>query len=398
MAIPGIVVLEQSQSTIVRDDSIIDKVYLVGMSTGASSEDLNNPVAIKDLSDFQTRFTGVADVITASVRLFFRNYSEGNLFFVAAKSDDVAVLAGDRSNIIFSLQKLADRDDLSVGILIIPEMSSYPLQADRTAIFSTGNGLVEKHDWLFFTNTATVSDTLPEAIAERRLYASSYGHSAIYHGMIIDPEDKQVPISVAAATIAIKRSKNESPFAPPAGVLYPINGIKDVSPYINKNADFETLFNENINLIKFIPKRGWCLWTARTLSNDTRFTQINTRMANSITSIRIKEVLLPFLFSSIDPRGFIKNQVIMSIISVLEDIFISGGLSGETSETAYKVQQTIVSETTALRKIQIRAFARFVDTLERVEIALINVDILPTDTEPVTSAELVNTGITEPTI
>ena len=372
----GITITEIGVSTLLPTLEGIDRVYMVITSTNTA--DANNPVQVRDLAAFSSRFPGAQVIVTASVRHFFRNYPQGNLYIVTA--NDPAIV-GDPTAVghfSYALDQLRMRINLDLGVLIIPEMANVTAQADRTTLYSAAESLCQRRRWLHFVNLASGTDTKAKAIAERALYASPFGHSAAFYSFIIDPETQRVPIAVTAAAIELKRSKEESPYSPPAGAKYPIQGVASVANYVFDESDYEDLKAQNINVVQDIPKIGLCLWGARSLAIDPKFGQINTRAAISIISKQLDEALTPILFEESDPQGFTRREVIRVSTSILERGYLQGGLSGETSDEAYKIVQTeLASDVPNLRKFQIKIYARFVDTLEQIEVQLINVDQIP---------------------
>ncbi|MBW4636342.1 MAG: hypothetical protein KME30_32035 [Iphinoe sp. HA4291-MV1] len=376
----GISITESALASPTTITAGIQITYMVGIATATVATNQNIPVAIKDAADFATKYTGAAEIVTQSVKLFFNNYPEGKLLFVAANDPAISANPTDKGHILHVLTLLTNQRELDLGILIIPEISSYTTQADRTAIYSGAESLAQKTGWLHFTNTATATDTKAEALAERELYASQLGHSALYYGMGIDADDKQVPINVAAAAIALRRFKEDSAYSPPGGAQYPIKGIKLVSGYVTSETDFTELRDKGINVIQKIPKVGLCFWGARTLATDTKFSQINSRVAISLLNRQLQESLTPLLFESSDPQGYTRREVIRIAVSLLQQAYVNGGLSGTTPEEAYRVVELDVPSDSSipnLRRVQIKIYARFVDTLEQIEIQLINVDIIP---------------------
>ncbi len=255
-----------------------------------------------------------------------------------------------------------------------------------TSPYSGGETLAQKADWLHFFYTATITDTKTEALTERDLYASQLGNSALYYGIGVTSDDKQIPISVIAAAIALRRFKEESPYSPPAGVLYSVKGLKSVNGYVRTEADHEQLRDKGINVLQKFPKIGLCFSGARTLATEIKFSQINSKVALILIKNQLREVLLPLLFESSDPQGYIRREAVRRIISVLQIFYINGGLSGETPEKAFRVVEVPVVTTTtntnnqfvqSLLKIQIKVYVRVVETLEDIEIELVNVDIIP---------------------
>lgn len=376
MPIPGINVTESAISVSQPSRLGIRRIYVIGYSTNNTAADLNTPILVKTLTEFTTRFPGAADILVASIRAIFRNFAEAEVYFISGKDTAVADPLSP-AHLVFALDRLKNRTDLDLGFLIIPAMSSLTTQADRTNVFSNAESFCNKLDWLFLANTAIDTDTKAEALTERALYASPQGHSALYYGLVIDPEAKSVPVAAFVAAIAVRRVIKETPFSPPGGEKYPLQGVSSLIGYVDNIVDYNDLQTQNINVLQRIPESGVCIWGARTLSTNVIFSQVNTRMAISVTSRRIERTVQPLLFESVDPQGYIRREVVRRVVSILQTIFLNNGLSGSSPEQAYRVEEVVTTETN-LRKIQIKIFGVFVGTLEEIEIQLISVDAIPT--------------------
>jgi hypothetical protein len=370
----GISIIESSLGAPVPNLTYFDRTYLFGFAAGAASTDLNTPIQVADATAFSARFSGASAITLASVKLFFKNFTDGNLYFITSK-DPAITDAADKGHFIYAANVIKQRTDLELGTIICPDQGEFAQQADRTAVYSALNALAEKLDWLNLVNTATVTDTPAEAKVERALYTSTNGHSAIYLSNDLDADSQRVPITPIVAAIAQKRSKEDTPYSPPGGADYPITGLKEPIFLVNET-DYLDLQTHNINVLQRIPRIGVCIWGARTLSTNEKFLQINSRVANSLVTRDLTIAFTPFLFDAIDPQGATKRQIIMAGFSVLQTAYINGGLSGDSPEEAFRIEE-ISSVTENLRKVQIRMYARFVDTLEQIEVALINVTNLP---------------------
>ena len=411
MTIPGISVVQRSQATIRATARSIDRACFIGFATPVDAVNLNALVPVSDLFDFSAKFTGASDTLIASIRVFFRNYPEGRLYFWAALSPDAAItIPTDYRHILYAYQQLSKRGDLSLHILAIPDSILYTVQAERTAVFSGADALSTKLRWLHFSNTSSATDTKEEALAERDLYASPFGFSSLYYGLGVDLESKRVPVAAIATAVALQRFR-DSPFSPPAGARYPIQGITDIVGYVDFVADYEELQGRGINVIQKIPLYGYCLWGANTLSTNEQFININSRLAMSVVSREIEYALIPMLFESSDPQGFTRREVLRIVVAILEDAYVNGALSGDISTDSYRViesevvqqdeagatQQTTTGNTTGntsgtvtagstnpietivnLRRIRTKVYARFVETLQMIEVQLFNVDSIPT--------------------
>lgn len=376
----GVKITESTQVSINRQRFSVDRCYMVGTSNSAQ---VNKAIAVKDVLTFATSFPGTTDKVLASVRAFFRNSSQGRLYFVSGKDPAVVPLT-DKAHLIYALTMLGKEQALSTGYLVIPDAPYFAAQADRTAIYSAAETLAQKLNWMHLSNSATATATKEAALTERALYASVRGHSAFYYGFIKDPENIQVPVAAFAAAIAIRRGGSQ-PFVPPAGVKCAVQGAAE---FLNPLADedFDDLIDAGINAVRYTPVYGNVLWGARTLAVEEKFQQINTRLANNVAIEEIKLQMLPFIFESSDPQGYTRREIIRVLTSIMQAMYDNGGLSNTTADgtpgtvdDAYKIEE-IDQSTSSLRSAYIKIYARFVDTLEYIEIDLINTDVIPVDT------------------
>jgi hypothetical protein len=371
--------------------------------SGAAVGDLNQPVGVNTLTQFTTKFPSAPERVLQAVKFFLLNNPDGQLQIYAC--NDAATTGSTpadlKQHLLTGIATLGARVDLELSYIICPEMATFTTQSDRTAIFSAIQSFCEKADWLFLVNTATATDTKAKAIAERALYSSAQGHSSIYYGGITDNENKGVDVAVAAAAIALKRDRNE-PYSPPAGAKYPILGVKTLINYVDNVTDYNDLKAQQINVIQTIPKVGNCIWGAQTLSVDTKFSLLNTRLAISVCGQRLQDALTPILFNSTDPQGRTSREVDRVIITLLNNIWLEGGLSGETPDEAFKVEDIFVpanptattpeqqqqqqqqqqqtattSIAPSLKTIKKRIFARFVEHVQQIEVGIFVVDVLP---------------------
>lgn len=376
MATTGISIVESSLNIVTNTTTYVERTYVFGTATGANIADLNTPVRVENFTAFTARFSGVAPVTAASIRLFFRNFSEGNLFFVACKNPDLSDASDPKGDLIYGISKIALRTDLRLGTVLCPEQCAFTVQADRTAVYAALHGMCEKLDWMNLINTALTTQTPAAAETERTLYSAVQGHSALYFKAEKDIEGVDVPITPIVAAIAQRRGRDVSAYAPPGGADYPVSGLQTPLNVVNEQ-DYYALQAKNINTLQQVGRDGnYYVWGARTLSTDERFLQINTRIANSLISKELEYGLIPFLFDSVDPQGFTRRQIVMTGVSILQNAYANGGLSGDTPEQAFKVEE-ISTINSGLRKIQIKLLARFVDTLEMIEVALVNVTNIP---------------------
>jgi hypothetical protein len=402
LAVIGISINEISQATTATATDRISKCTLLIIPSGAVAALLNQFVGVSSATDFTSKFPTASEVVLQSVKIFFLNSPDGQLS-VYACSD--STMTGNtqtdwKAHLLKGIGLLTLRTDIDLSLCVCPEIGAFTAQADRTAVYSAIQSMCEKFDWLFFINAAIDTDTKAKAITERALYSSPLGHSSFFYGRIKDNDDKIVPVSVVAAAIALKRDRVE-PYSPPAGAKYPVQGIKDLVNYVDNVTDYTDLKNQQINVLQKIPRYGTCLWGAQTLSTDTKFSLINTRMAVSVASFRLESALIPILFAASDPQGRTNREVDRIIISLMTNLWLEGALSGATPEDAFKIEDVLVpadptqqqqaqqqqgqqpttTTTTAitrsLKKIEKRIYARFVEHIQQILLSVFVTDSLP---------------------
>ena len=396
----GITITEKSISTTASATGRINRLIFLVTPSGADAALLNQLQAVISATDLKLKYPAVAEVVEDAIKLVFLNFAQANVLIYAcndtAETDATAV----QTHITKGAELLTKRTDLELAYVVCPEMGALADQAERTAVYSAIQSFCEVSDWLFFVNTANVTTSKTEAIAERQLYTSAKGHSSLFYGLITTNDDKTVPVAPVAAAIALKRDQSEA-FAPPAGARYPILGVKDLVNYVDNETDYNDLKAQQINVLQKIPRFGTCIWGAQTLATDTKFQLINTRAAVSVTSNRLTLALTPILFQASDPQGRTNREVDRIIISQMTDLWLEGGLSGDTPEDAFRIVDVIVPETNtgaidttgaettaptttgttvtrSVRRVRKQVYARFVEHVEMIEVGLFIVDTLPT--------------------
>lgn len=396
----GITITEQSRSTTATASGRISRLVFFVSPSGADSSLFNVLQSVTSASDLKAKYPSIPSIVEHSIQLAFLNYAAAKILVYACHDADTADATDARAHIEEGVDLLTRKTDLTLAYCVCPEMGTLTSQTDRTAIYSKIESFCQVSDWLYFANAAEATDTKQEALTERELYSSSQGHSAFYYGEITDNNDVNVPVAPVAATIAMKRDVTEA-FAPPAGARYPLQGVKALVNYIDNETDYNELKTKQVNVLQKIPSYGTCIWGAQTLAIDLKFQLINTRAAISVAASRLRAALTPLLFQASDPQGRTNREVDRIIISQMTDLWLEGGLSGDTPEEAFSIVDVVVpasntavtpvdgteeitteADTTtvvrSVRKVKKYVYARFVEHVEQVEIGLFIVDTLPT--------------------
>lgn len=349
---------------------------LVGTSS-TNTTDRNKLIQIRDLADFSNKF-GANSLSLPYVRFIFANDPTGQNRYYFVNGYDAA---GVKQSLLAGITAIGAELDLEPSVIIIPEAFTIAAQADRTEVYTAAQTLAATKGHLHFFNTATATSTKVAAIAERASYQSASGHSSLYYEFYSDTLAAAIPVALHAAVIEVVRSVNENAFEPPSGISYPALGITGMrnNNIVKDEADYNDLQNNGINIATLIPRGKYCVWGSRTLATDTRWLNINTRVAATLTVERLKAAMLPFLQTSSDPRGVRGREAERRAVAVMDYIFDNGGLTSDDDgdrASAYKVTLRTVTGAGSKRIAQITVQARFVEALEQIQVFLINTAII----------------------
>jgi phage tail sheath protein FI len=174
---------------------------------------------------------------------------------------------------------------------------------------------------------------------KKEKFKSSFG--AIYYPwiMISDPitgNTKTVPPSGTVAGIYSRTDVVRGVHKAPAGVAdgY-IKSALGLERVLTKG-EHDVLNNPGINVIRFFPGSGICLWGARTLSDDPEWKYVNVRRLFLFLEESIDEATQWVVFEPNEPAlwGMVKRDITAFLLRVWR----SGALFGATQEEAFYVK------------------------------------------------------------
>lgn len=335
-----------------------------------------------------------SDLVMASLSAIFDNYPGAAVVLINGGKPagegfgDDAIPPSDEiaDKLRLGLDYLGGLVDPPLGYLVVPEFINLE-NTEKGIIYGVADEVARAQRWIHTFQLDSPEESIPleDLVTEREDYSSELGHSAAYIGYVPTiplggNEAIDVPLSVVATAIATKAIAEQGVAQPPAGVGYPIRvgaGVTDalgsdnnevIKNYVLKDEEIQTLNNADINFVKQIPTVGFCLLGARTLAPSTTpaYRQLNTRQVMNSLTQRLRVALLPFIFSPVDPGGVTTEAVLLTATSIMEGSFTAGELSGRNSSEAYTITQTRNSA----NEIQIEIAARFVGTVEQIQVYL----------------------------
>lgn len=189
---------------------------------------------------------------------------------------------------------------------------------EDTATSTTGGGAVNR------------------VLAEKNLLTSPRGHASIAFPWLVDNNDTLVPGSAAVVGLACRRYRQEGFRQPPAGVQYPIYGVKKLSIEVTDLMQ-EVLNPAGINCFRVFPGDGVVMYGARTISTDPYYTFITTRIIFNVLNRTLRDALKRLVFTSVDGQGIVFGRIKTTAVTICERLRLAGALFGATPNDAYLV-------------------------------------------------------------
>lgn len=248
--------------------------------------------------------------------------------------------------------KYALQPELAQGFLCAPEFfQTYTVLADRTALQQAMEAFVSdpRYYWVSVVDMGqTVSTTASLFVnavqIERSTYISPRGNSWVSFPYLRNLTSTDVPSSLAAIGVALRRQRSEGFTQPPAGTSYPVYGI--LAPSISISADQQAQLNPlGINCIRSLPGRGTVLYGARTLSVNPFYRFAATRVILNVLAGSLSKAFDSVLFTLVDGQGVLFSRIRQTANNYCEQLRLAGGLFGFTPAEAYLVVCDLTNNT-----------------------------------------------------
>lgn len=238
------------------------------------------------------------------------------------------------------------RDDIS--LIAIPDISWLLSQSGKDTeekeknVFAVQEAMIN-HAERFAGRFAVldVPDTLD--VLQIREWAKKIDTScaAAYfpHIDVIDPLDSygsktvRLPPSGAICGCIAATDGSKGIFHAPANTI--LHGAVGLSCTIS-DAEYELLYAQGVNMLKYFPGRGIKVWGARTLSSDPNWRYINVRRTFSSICKSLKAGTQWAIFEVNDKN--LRKRLIRKVSGFLIDLWMKGYLSGATAEESFYVR------------------------------------------------------------
>lgn len=282
---------------------------------------------------------------------------QGNLLLVAS-GVSVAVSANITNtitaapatptvNMVVEVLRRVFTDDMRQGFIIAPEffqafaVSGHAYLANEIeAVCSAPDrnwvGIVDCHSVTATQKINSSGGAINMALAERSKIASPKGHISYYFPYWVDGNDQNVPMSASVVGVALRRYREEGYRQPPAGVKYPVYGVKGISFPVT-DAVQSQLNPQGINCGRILTNKGAVIYGARTLSTSPYYRFMTTRVILNVLSGTLSRAFDEVVFSSVDGQGALFGRIKQTAIGICERLRQAGALFGATPEEAYLV-------------------------------------------------------------
>lgn len=243
------------------------------------------------------------------------------------------------SDYVYTLQNIFD-PSLEAGFLIAPEAFSTFTKSDRLSVQVAMENLASsyRYQWTALIDSGAMSEitNTERAIAEAVTYTSPQGHSAYYYPYLINLNDAQVPPSSAVAGMALYRYVVDGFAEPPAGVNFPLKGVKDVA-YKVSWAEQNIANPESVNCILNKDNYGIVVWGARTLSADPNLVFISTRVILNIVINTLNRGYDNDIFNAVGGAATTLDNIQRKTNTLLTTLYQAGLFYGATTAEAFSV-------------------------------------------------------------
>lgn len=248
---------------------------------------------------------------------------------------------------VLSTVNTAFDPEMRQGFLIAPEFfQSFTSLSDRQALANAMEAFCA--DPLFYwlaiadcgANTAiaiTGGGAVNLALAEVGGLQSPRGHLAYYFPYWVNASDLQVPMSASVVGVALRRYREEGYRQPPAGIRYPVYGVKDATFKVTDKIQAQ-LNPKGVNCGRKLPAgKGTVIYGARTVSTSPYYRFVTVRVIMNVLAGTLAGAFNEVVFSSVDGQAALFGRIKQTAITICERLRQAGALYGATPEEAYLV-------------------------------------------------------------
>jgi Bacteriophage tail sheath protein len=228
-----------------------------------------------------------------------------------------------------ALDELEKTDD--INMVCIPDRTDATVQGKAI-------GHCEKMQDRFAILDSPAGYTSVQIQAHRAQLSSDRGYAALYypHLYVADPAGKgplKIPPSGHVAGVYARTDNDKGVHKAPANEA--VRGVLALERTLSDD-DNGPLNEKSVNVIRFLPGRGFRIWGARTIAIETQWRYVNVRRLLLFLEESIQEGTQ---FAVFEPNNTALWQKVKRTVSeFLDRVWRTGALIGDKPEEAYRVR------------------------------------------------------------
>jgi hypothetical protein len=330
LLVPGVAISESAEAQQAIATGKLNAIILICTRTAAGTVPDNVPAKITSTTDLATKIGVVPAIVVGSVEVIRAVAPNVDLFVIAGKGTGSPTPA---QNIGAGCQAVLRYPALPLGIILAPEAATFAAQADRTSVNQAIEATAATNGWdyLGFLNTGLDTDSKTKADAERALYASPQGNTALYFGFVKDGSNRDIPLAVHAAALAVQLNQNQDGFFSPAGGNAIVSGTIEPKYLLSYDDAIAVMNARSYNYVWQTNggNRVWGDFTLATFESGWNF--IPTRLSSSTTQQWLAEAIAEQQFQPLDPitsdgDGIRSRELVGRLTQVMERAKAEGAL------------------------------------------------------------------------
>ena len=242
-------------------------------------------------------------------------------------ADDLSLIT--TQHYVDALAELEKTDD--VNMICIPDQPNPTVQA---AMINHCENMQDR----FAILDAPAGNNSSQIKAHRDLLASERGYAALYYPQlyVADPAGKapiKIPPSGHMAGVYARTDNDKGVHKAPANEV--VRGVLALERTLSDD-DNGPLNEKSVNVIRFLPGRGFRIWGARTIATETQWRYVNVRRLLLFLEESIQEGTQ---FAVFEPNNTALWQKVKRTVSeFLDRVWRTGALIGDKAEEAYRVR------------------------------------------------------------
>lgn len=225
------------------------------------------------------------------------------------------------------------RNGRECGFILAPSAYAAATADEHSYLASIAEAVAVTSSCVSLVDPRTATNSISLAIAEAAAIGSPRGHSWYYFPYAKSLE-VAIPPSVLVAAVSIK-AQRISFSQPAAGKTFPLAGITGFT-FDVQDAHQAILNPKGINVLRFLPRKGWVIYGARTLSTSAFYKFGTTRVIMNVLGETLRQAYDDMVLTGFSP-GITMSAAKSTAANICNAMYAQGSLYGNTPDAAFRV-------------------------------------------------------------